>query len=135
MQSDLFAKAKAFRDANTFEVNSYDELKEKAGKGFLLAHWNGDAKVEARIKEETKLTIRNRPFSLKQEPGKCVVTGDPSQVDLPGNVTSGLADAVRKLQGVSAMGYQDIRDMVGLEKQRQMLGCEEDLACLAGRYV
>jgi prolyl-tRNA synthetase len=78
MQRDLFERAKAFRDAHTQEVNSYDELKEKAGAGFLLAHWNGDAKVEARIKEETKLTIRNRPFSLAQEPGKCVVTGEPS---------------------------------------------------------
>jgi phosphate starvation-inducible PhoH-like protein len=33
-----------------------------------------------------------------------VVTGDPSQVDLPGNVTSGLADAVRKLDGVDGIG-------------------------------
>ena len=46
----------------------------------LLAHWNGDAKVEARIKEETGLTTRCRPFALKQEPGKCVVTGEPSLV-------------------------------------------------------
>ena len=78
MQSDMFNKAKEFRDSKTFEVNSYDELKAKAGQGFLLAHWDGSAKTEARIKEETKLTIRNRPFSLKQEPGKCVVTGEPS---------------------------------------------------------
>jgi prolyl-tRNA synthetase len=78
MQSDLFNKAKAFREAKTFEVNSYDELKAKAGQGFLLAHWDGTAKTEAKIKEETKLTIRNRPFSLKQEPGKCVVTGEAS---------------------------------------------------------
>ena len=33
-----------------------------------------------------------------------VVTGDPSQVDLPGNVTSGLADAWRKLAGVDGIG-------------------------------
>jgi prolyl-tRNA synthetase len=78
MQKDLFERAKSFRDSNTFEVNSYQEMKEKADAGFLLAHWNGDAKVEARIKEETGLTTRNRPFSLKQEPGKCVVTGEPS---------------------------------------------------------
>jgi prolyl-tRNA synthetase len=78
MQKDLFNKAKSFRDSHTFEVNSYEELKAKADDGFLLAHWNGDAKVEARIKEETGLTTRCRPFSLKQEPGKCVVTGEPS---------------------------------------------------------
>lgn len=78
MQKDLFAKAKAFRDANTFEVNSYDELKAKADAGFLLAHWDGTPETEARIKEETGLTTRNRPFDLKQEPGSCVVTGKPS---------------------------------------------------------
>ena len=78
MQKDMLAKARAFRDAHTFEVNSYEELKEKADAGFLLAHWNLDPKVEARIKEETGLTTRNRPFDLKQEPGKCVVTGEPS---------------------------------------------------------
>jgi phosphate starvation-inducible PhoH-like protein len=33
-----------------------------------------------------------------------VVTGDPSQVDLPGHVTSGLADAVRKLGKVEEIG-------------------------------
>ncbi|RKG99543.1 proline--tRNA ligase [Corallococcus sp. CA053C] len=79
MQKDLFKKAKDFRDAHTFEVNSYEELKAKADDGFLLAHWDGDAKTEARIKEETGLTTRCRPFSLKQEPGKCVMTGNPSQ--------------------------------------------------------
>ncbi|HZI04807.1 MAG TPA: proline--tRNA ligase, partial [Archangium sp.] len=78
MQKDLFEKAKSFRDSHTFEVNSYEEMKEKADTGFLLAHWNGDPKVEARIKDETGLTTRNRPFALKQEPGKCVVTGEPS---------------------------------------------------------
>ena len=78
MQKSMFDKAKAFQEANTFEVNSYDELKARANDGFLLAHWNGDPKVEAQIKAETKLTTRNRPFSLKQEPGKCVVTGEPS---------------------------------------------------------
>jgi phosphate starvation-inducible PhoH-like protein len=35
---------------------------------------------------------------------RMVVTGDPSQVDLPVNVTSGLADALRKLQGVDGIG-------------------------------
>jgi phosphate starvation-inducible PhoH-like protein len=38
------------------------------------------------------------------EGSRMVVTGDPSQVDLPGNVSSGLADAVRKLDGVDGIG-------------------------------
>jgi len=78
MQKNLFARAKAFREANTFEVNSYEELKKRADDGFLLAHWDGTPETEKRIKEETGLTTRNRPFGLKQEPGVCVVTGKPS---------------------------------------------------------
>ncbi|MEW6431659.1 MAG: proline--tRNA ligase [Myxococcota bacterium] len=78
MQKGLFEKAKAFRDAHTFEVNSYEELKAKADDGFLLAHWDGTPETEAKIKEELGLTTRNRPFDLKQEPGRCVVTGRPS---------------------------------------------------------
>ncbi|MHA7634216.1 proline--tRNA ligase [Corallococcus sp. M7] len=78
MQKDLFQKAKDFRDSHTFEVNSYEEMKARAEDGFLLAHWDLDPKTEARIKEETGLTTRCRPFSVKQEPGKCVMTGNPS---------------------------------------------------------
>jgi prolyl-tRNA synthetase len=78
MQQDLFAKAKAFRDAHTFEVNSYEELKAKADDGFLLAHWCGSAACEAKVKEETSATTRCRPFNLVQTPGSCVVCGQPS---------------------------------------------------------
>jgi phosphate starvation-inducible PhoH-like protein len=34
-----------------------------------------------------------------------VVTGDPSQVDLPPGQISGLAEAVRLLQGIEGIGY------------------------------
>jgi phosphate starvation-inducible protein PhoH and related proteins len=44
-------------------------------------------------------------FLTRLGEGSCmVVTGDPSQVDLPGNVTSGLGDAVRRLGGVQGIG-------------------------------
>ncbi|MCB9876080.1 MAG: PhoH family protein [Planctomycetes bacterium] len=38
------------------------------------------------------------------ESSRMVVTGDPSQVDLPHNVRSGLADALRRLHGVEGIG-------------------------------
>jgi prolyl-tRNA synthetase len=80
MQAELFAKAKQARDTNTHRVDSYAEFKrvldEKAG--FLYAHWNGSAEVEALIKEETKATIRCIPMSGEPVPGKCMVTGEPS---------------------------------------------------------
>jgi len=48
------------------------------------------------------------------EGSRMVVTGDPSQVDLPGNVTSGLHDAVRKLGEVDGIAIVrlDAEDVV-----------------------
>jgi prolyl-tRNA synthetase len=80
MQQALFEKARAYRDANTFEVNSYDEFKQKIEEpgGFLLAHWDGTRETEDRVAAETKATIRCIPFTRKEEPGRCMVTGRPS---------------------------------------------------------
>jgi prolyl-tRNA synthetase len=78
MQRDLFAKAEKLRDENTFEVNSYEELKAKADSGFLLAHWCERLVCEAKIKEDTGMTTRCRPFKLAQEKGSCIVCGQES---------------------------------------------------------
>ncbi|MFL5346796.1 MAG: proline--tRNA ligase [Hyalangium sp.] len=78
MQSDLFTKAKSFRDANTFEVNSYEEMQKRAEDGFMLAHWCEKPTCEAKVKNDLAATTRCRPFELKQEPGKCVVCGEAS---------------------------------------------------------
>jgi phosphate starvation-inducible PhoH-like protein len=39
------------------------------------------------------------------ENSRMIVTGDPSQVDLPPGQTSGLADAVRLLEGIEGIGH------------------------------
>ena len=74
MQKDLFAKAKAFRDANTFEVNSYDELKAKADDGFLLAHWDGTRRDRGAHQGRDRPHHPQPPVRPKQEPGTCVAT-------------------------------------------------------------
>jgi prolyl-tRNA synthetase len=81
MQADLRERAMKFRDANTLEVNSYDEFKQKIEEpgGFLLAHWDGTRETEDRIAAETKATIRCIPFDRKTEAGECMVTGRPSE--------------------------------------------------------
>ncbi len=80
MQKALFDRAKAFRDANTCEVNSYDEFQAKIDNpgGFLLAHWDGTRETEDRIAAETKATIRCIPFERGHDAGKCVLTGKTS---------------------------------------------------------
>lgn len=88
IQSDLFAAAKARRDANTVRgVESYEQFKEiMAGKGgFVYTGWNGDPAVEARVKEETKATIRCIPdaeFRSTPAPTKCMVTGEAAKYEV-----------------------------------------------------
>ncbi len=79
MQSSLFNRAKQFRAEHTFEVNDMEEMKARADDGFLLAHWCESPACEAQVKELTGgVTTRNRPFDLPQQPGRCVVCGQPS---------------------------------------------------------
>ncbi|MCB0401832.1 MAG: proline--tRNA ligase [Flavobacteriales bacterium] len=80
IQKNLYQKALDFRDEMTQQVDSWDEFKdvlENKG-GFILAHWDGTAETEEKIKQETKATIRCIPLNNKQEAGKCVYTGNPS---------------------------------------------------------
>lgn len=80
IQQNLFNRALAFREQNTTVVNTYDEFKEVLNTkgGFVLAHWDGTAETEQRIKEETKATIRCIPFDLEPEDGRCIYSGKPS---------------------------------------------------------
>jgi len=80
IQANLFAKAKAFRDANTHTIDDYEEFKKKIEEpgGFFLAHWDGTRETEDKISAETKATIRCIPAHIPKEEGKCMVTGRPS---------------------------------------------------------
>jgi prolyl-tRNA synthetase len=80
IQSNLFQKALSFREDNTFIVDTWDEFKERIEKGgFILAHWDGTAETEQKIKDETKATIRTIPIENLNEEGKCIYTGKPSK--------------------------------------------------------
>ncbi|MBO4333858.1 MAG: proline--tRNA ligase [Paludibacteraceae bacterium] len=84
IQKNIFQKALDYRKQNIKTVDTYEEFKKEIEKGgFILAHWDGTAETEAKIKEETKATIRCVPFDSyvdgDKEPGKCMVTGKPSK--------------------------------------------------------
>lgn len=79
MQENIYKKALDFRNEQTRVVDSYDDFKVEIEKGgFLLCHWDGTPETEARVKEETKATIRCIPLEGDKTPGKCMVTGKPS---------------------------------------------------------
>lgn len=81
MQQNLFDKAKKFRSDNSFVMDDYAAFKQKLEEtgGFFYCHWDGTPETEARIKEETKATIRCIPIDQHQETGTCMVTGAPSK--------------------------------------------------------
>ncbi len=80
IQQNIFAKALNFREDNTTKVDDYEEFKRLLDSkgGFFLCHWDGTDETEARIKEETKATIRCIPLDAPEEMGKCMVSGKPS---------------------------------------------------------
>ncbi len=80
IQSNLLKMATDRLNANSYQVNSYDEFKERLETtgGFLYAHWDGTSETEERIKQETKATIRCIPLNNPREKGKCILTGKPS---------------------------------------------------------
>ena len=81
IQKTIFEKARAFRDGMITKVDSYDDFKRVLDEkgGFVLAPWDGTPETEARIKEETKATIRCVPFGTPDEDGLDMLTGKPSK--------------------------------------------------------
>lgn len=80
-QDNLLAAAKKRLADNTLSTDSYDDFKDIFGQEegkFVMAHWDGTAETEARVKEETKATIRCIPLEGDKEAGECIVTGKPS---------------------------------------------------------
>lgn len=78
IQSTLFEKAVAFRDANTHEPENFTSFKEIIGHGWAFAWWCGSNHCEQKIKEETKATIRCIPLEQPDGEGRCIYCGEPS---------------------------------------------------------
>ena len=78
IQARLFHRALSFRKQHTHTVVDYgafQELMEQDG-GFAESAWCGEAACEARIKEETKATIRVLPLGRESAEGRsCVRCG------------------------------------------------------------
>jgi prolyl-tRNA synthetase len=76
IQKALYDDALAFRDAHTTHVTTFEELRNALDDpgGFAIGGWCGDPVCEAKVKEETKATIRFLPLEGPDRPdGPCVV--------------------------------------------------------------
>ena len=105
IQDALFARALAFRNEHTRVIDTKDDFyaffadPPKAREndptpihaGFAMAHFNGDPALEAKIKDDLKVTVRCIPVAPVgrsesgllhlggAEPGTCPFTGQPSK--------------------------------------------------------
>jgi prolyl-tRNA synthetase len=79
IQQSIHDKALAFRKSRTHDAKDYEELKRAVETGFAFSHWCGRTECEAKIKEETRATMRCIPIDQDNEQtahgGNCVHCG------------------------------------------------------------
>jgi prolyl-tRNA synthetase len=79
-QSGLFDDAREFRDRHTFRPENLSEMADLLDDpgGFMLAGWCGSEECEAKVKGETKATIRFLPLEPSPPGGPCILCGQPA---------------------------------------------------------
>jgi len=80
IQLKLITQARDFRDKNTHTVKDYNDFKSIITRGgFVRCGWDGNPETEAKIKQDTKATIRCIPFDEDPEELTCVLTGQKAK--------------------------------------------------------
>lgn len=85
IQATLLQRAKDFLAKNTTSISNKEEFYKfftDSEGGFVKAHWNGDAAIEAQIKKDLAVTIRCIPFEKNPVAGKCIFTGEESKQEV-----------------------------------------------------
>lgn len=77
MQKEMLERARAHREAHTYQATSYDEFEEilESKTGFVKAMWCGEEACENKIKEDTTATSRCMPFEQEIISDKCICCG------------------------------------------------------------
>jgi len=77
IQEEMLQKAILFRDEHIFEPEDYNEFKQVIEEdGWCYVWWKANADNEARIKEETKATLRCIPMDQPGGTGRCIFSGE-----------------------------------------------------------
>lgn len=81
MQAEMLERARAHREAHTYDVTTYEEFVETVNNkpGFVRAMWCGEQACEDKIKEDTTATSRCMPFEQRVISDKCVCCGKPAK--------------------------------------------------------
>ena len=80
VQQALFDRALAFREANTLDVDNYDDLKDAVEDHFVRCYFCGAPDDEAKLKEDAKAVSRCFPLGQEDgEEGVCAICGKPAK--------------------------------------------------------
>jgi prolyl-tRNA synthetase len=78
VQQALYERALAFREENTVDAATYDEVREAVDGKFVRAYWCGDPADEEKLKEDTSATSRCFLLEGEIEAGVCAICGQPA---------------------------------------------------------
>ena len=80
IQHDMLERAKAHREAHTYEAVNMEEMKDIADNkpGFIRAMWCGCQECEDKLKEQVGVTSRCMPFKQEKLADTCVCCGKPA---------------------------------------------------------
>ena len=77
IQENMLEKATKFRDDHIFEPKDYSEFKQIIeDDGWCYVWWKPNAENEAKIKEDTKATLRCIPLEQPGGKGRCIFSGE-----------------------------------------------------------
>jgi prolyl-tRNA synthetase len=78
IQQELYAQSRTTTMERIHTVDNYDEFRDTiaAGRGWVLAPYDGDAATEARVKEETSATTRVLLDKAPEPNVKCLFSGN-----------------------------------------------------------
>ncbi|MEM6821934.1 MAG: PhoH family protein [Verrucomicrobiota bacterium] len=121
LQEKIFPYLRPLYDA-LYDMVDLEEIQKLMDKGIIeiapLAYMRGRTLANAFvILDEGQNATTEQMFMFLTRLGqssKCVVTGDPTQIDLPRNAKSGLIEAIQALEGTTGIGFHwfEERDII-----------------------
>lgn len=85
IHDNMFAKAKANLESNTFTAETWEEVKElleKNNGGFVKTKWCGSLDCELAMKDKVGVSSRCMPLAQSGTTGKCPVCGKECTTDI-----------------------------------------------------
>jgi prolyl-tRNA synthetase len=84
IQRAMLDRARTWLLSVTTIAQTLDEFRQNLAEkpGFVKVHWCGSQECENRLIDETKTTPRNMPLHEPEKPGKCIICGKDTTIQI-----------------------------------------------------